>query len=213
MKQELPQTNSDYYVQANGSYRVEYGNNDMLWYTPNFNTDYDVQYELSQQIAEAEQARQRALAALRAAQQGLKGNESIFGSGGTKGGNGSGSGLAGTGGGNHVGGADYASVSDPEKVDWVAVRINRIERAIADLEKIASSGFKKLDTRLRAARDQISKTTDQIKVMNSAYDRYIQEANSVGLSENIAHLVREGTIDINSYDDETRKQIDEYTEW
>ena len=121
--------------------------------------------------------------------------------------------FAGTGGGNYVGGADYASAADPQKVDWVAIRINRIQRAIADLEKVASSGFKKLDTRLRAARDQIAKTTDEIEVMERAYDRYIQEANSVGLSESIAANVREGTIDINSYDDDTRKKIDEYQEW
>ena len=124
-----------------------------------------------------------------------------------------GSQLSGLGGGNYVGGADYASMADPQKVDWVAVRINRLQRTIADLEKVASSGFKKLDTRLRAARDQIAKTTDEIEVMERAYDRYIQEANSVGLSESIAANVREGTIDINSYDDDTRKKIDEYQEW
>ena len=140
-----------------------------------------------------------------------KANESIFGNGNKN--KSLGSSLAGSGGGNHIGGADYSSFADPQKVDWVAVRINRLQRTIADLEKVASSGFKKLDTRLQAARDQIAKTTDEIEVMERAYDRYIQEANSVGLSESIAANVREGTIDIDSYDDDTRKKIDEYTEW
>ena len=122
-------------------------------------------------------------------------------------------GYAGSGGGNYVGGANYASMSDPQKVDWVAVRINRLQRTIADLEKIASSGFKKLDTRLRYTKDQITNITDELKVQQQAYDRYIQEANSIGLSESIAANVREGTIDITKYDDDTRKKIDEYTEW
>ena len=120
--------------------------------------------------------------------------------------------LAGTGGGNYVGGADYDS-SNPEKVDWIAVRINRLQRTIADLEKVATSGFKKLDKRLEATKDQIAKTTEEIDVMNSAYARYIDEANSVGLDDYTAELVRNGAIDISQYDDETRKQIDEYMEW
>lgn len=173
---------------------------------------------LGEQILAAQRAHDQAMAALRAAQaarekaerekqnksnltQNSNANKSL------------GSGLVGTGGGNYVGGSDYRSYAEPQKVDWVAVRINRLQRTIADLEKVASSGFKKLDKRLEAARDQISRTTDEIKVMEQAYNRYLSEADSVGLDSSIAAKVRDGTIDISSYDDETRKQIDEYTEW
>lgn len=124
-----------------------------------------------------------------------------------------GSGYAGSGGGNHVGGSDYGSQSDPQKVDWIAVRINRLQRTIADLEKVASSGFKKLDKRLSATKEQIKKTSEEISDMDRAYYRYMAEADSVGLSSDLVHKVREGTIDISEYDDETRKQIDQYTEW
>lgn len=121
--------------------------------------------------------------------------------------------LSGSGGGNHVGGSDYGSQSDPQKVDWIAVRINRLQRTIADLEKVASSGFKKLDKRLSATKEQIKKTSEEISDMDRAYYRYMAEADSVGLSSDLVHKVREGTIDISEYDDETRKQIDQYTEW
>ena len=121
--------------------------------------------------------------------------------------------LSGSGGGNNVGGADYASRSDPSKVDWIAVRINRLQRTIADLEKVATSGFKKLDVRLQKTKDEIKEISTEIDVQRRAYDRYIQEANSVGLSSSIAAKVRNGEINISEYDDETRKQIDEYTEW
>ena len=117
------------------------------------------------------------------------------------------------GGGGGVGGANYASQADPKKVDWVAVKINRLQRAIQDLEKVATSGFKKLSKRLDSAKKQISKTKDEIDLMGKAYDRYMQEANDVGLDEAIAKKVREGEINISEYDDETRKKIDEYTEW
>ena len=44
--------------------------------------------------------------------------------------------------------------------------------------------------------------------------RYEAEANSVGLSESYAKLVRDGTIDIETITDEDLKdKIDQYTEW
>lgn len=123
------------------------------------------------------------------------------------------SGYTGGGGGNYVGGADYGSQAEPEKVDWIAVAINRIQKAVADLEKVASSGFKKLSTRLNAAKKQVSELTKEIAAQEQGYDRYMAEAAGVGLGEDIAQLVRDGTIDIREYDEETRKLIDAYSEW
>lgn len=172
---------------------------------------------LGEQILAAQRAHEEAMKALRAAQAAHAQAEAEKAAGSkidsTSKNTTLGKSLTGTGGGNNVGGADYRSYAEPQKVDWVAVRINRLQRTIADLEKIASSGFKKLDTRLRYTKDQITNITDELKVQQQAYDRYIQEANSIGLSESIAANVREGTIDITKYDDDTRKKIDEYTEW
>lgn len=123
------------------------------------------------------------------------------------------SGYTGGGGGSSVGSADYASQEEPEKVDWIAVLLNRIQRKIADLEKVASSGFKDLGTRLNAAGDEVAQINKEISVEREAYARYIQEAGSVGLSSDLAELVRDGTIDINEYDDDTRELIDAYSEW
>lgn len=117
------------------------------------------------------------------------------------------------GGGGSVGHADYASQSEPQKVDWIAVALNRVQRAAAALEKVASSGFKKLSTRASAAKDEVSKLTEEIEKQQAGMTRYEAEAKSVGLSESIAALVRDGTIDIQKYDEETRKLIDEYSEW
>lgn len=132
------------------------------------------------------------------------------GSGGTGGGS---SGYTGGGGGTSVGGADYGSQAEPEKVDWIAVLLNRIQKSIAALEKIASSGFKSLSTRFDAAKKEISAITKEIAEQESGYKRYLQEAEGVGLSADIAKLVQDGKIDITEYDEETRELIDKYTTW
>ena len=118
------------------------------------------------------------------------------------------------GGGNVGGGADSQSKSNPQKIDWIAVRLNRIQRAVQDLEKIASSGLKKLSTRLDATRQEASKLNDLIDNNQRGYNRYMQEAESVGLREDLAAKVRYGTIDIEEFEDEElRQQIQEYQEW
>jgi len=211
MQSNLPNTNSNYYPDQYGNVTVTYGDGQEYSY----NSGYD--YSLQLQIAAAQRAHEQAMEALRAAQaakaeaDAKKAAAQQYNT--TPKNTTLGKSLAGSGGGNNIGGADYRSYAEPQKVDWVAVRINRLQRTIADLEKIASSGFKKLDTRLRYTKDQITNITDELKVQQQAYDRYIQEANSIGLSESIAANVREGTIDITKYDDDTRKKIDEYTEW
>lgn len=119
----------------------------------------------------------------------------------------------GTGGGGSVGHADYGSHSDPSKVDWIAVALNRVQRAAAALEKVATSGFKKLSTRINATKEEMSELTDEIEKQQAGYTRYLSEAENVGLSEDLAAKVREGAIEISEYDEETRKLINEYSEW
>ena len=118
------------------------------------------------------------------------------------------------GGGGGGGGAASESRSNPQKIDWIAVKLNRIQREISDLEKVAESGLKKLSTRLDAAKKEASKLNEEIDIAQRGYTRYMQEAESVGLRSDLAEKVRNGTIDINEYDDEElRQQIQEYQEW
>ena len=124
------------------------------------------------------------------------------------------SGAGGGTGGGGVGSADSQSKSNPQKIDWIAVKLNRIQRAISDLDAVASSGLKNLSTRLSAATSETSKLNEEITASQQGYNRYIQEANSVGLRSDLAEKVRNGTIDINKYDDEDlRQKIQEYQEW
>lgn len=101
-----------------------------------------------------------------------------------------------------------------EKIDWIEVLINRVERAIDKLSKTAGNTYELFTTRNNALSQQIQKTTEEINYQQQAYNRYIQEANSVGLSEDWAAKVRDGVIDIQEITDENLKEmIDDYSEW
>lgn len=100
-----------------------------------------------------------------------------------------------------------------EKMDWIEVALDRIQRAIEKVKTTVTSAYKSITTRLSASKDEISLITKEIGIQQSAYDRYMQEANSVGLSSDLANLVQTGAIDISQYDEETQELIDSYTEW
>lgn len=101
-----------------------------------------------------------------------------------------------------------------EQLNWIEIMIDRIERAISRLDLKATSVFKGWTERTSALNDQISQTTREIDIQQQAYNRYIQEANKVGLSESYASKVRDGTIDIETITDEDlNDKISDYKEW
>ena len=102
---------------------------------------------------------------------------------------------------------------EKQKFDWITIAIDRIQRAVSKLQKVASNTFKQLGTRLSASKKAVQEITKEIDIMQAGYERYLKEAESVGLDSGLAKLVREGTIDINEYDDDTRKLIQDYQKW
>lgn len=114
------------------------------------------------------------------------------------------------------GGSSSSSSSKDEKenFDWIATAIDRIERAISRLDLKASSIYKTWGTRNTALKKQISEISNEIDLQSKGYDRYIKQANSVGLSADWAKKVRDGKIDIDTVKDENLKdKIKEYQEW
>ena len=101
-----------------------------------------------------------------------------------------------------------------ETLDWIETAIDRIERAISRLDRTATSTYKNWSKRTSALNDQINETRNEIDLQQRAYDRYMQQANSVGLSEGYASKVRNGTIDIETITDEDlNDKISEYKQW
>ena len=102
---------------------------------------------------------------------------------------------------------------EPQIIDWIEIAIERIERAIDNLATIATSPFRKLAEKLDATNDELSKMSYELSLQQSAYNRYMQQANSVGLSSDLATKVQNGTIDITEYDSDTADKIKDYQEW
>ena len=97
-----------------------------------------------------------------------------------------------------------------ETFDWIEIAISRIERVIDRLKTTATSTYKALKTKLGATYDEIAMVNQELAIQQQAYDRYMQEANNVGLSSDLAALVQSGAIDISQYDEDTQKLIEDY---
>ncbi len=101
-----------------------------------------------------------------------------------------------------------------ETFDWVEVAISRMERAIDRLDKKASATWRSWSTRNTNLRDEISLINDEIQLQEQAYTRYIEEANSVGLSSEWKKKVQNGEVDIETIEDEDlAEKIKSYQEW
>lgn len=99
-----------------------------------------------------------------------------------------------------------------EVFDWIQVKIARIERDIANLGRTAESVYKTWSERNSALDDELAKVAEEMEIQQQGYDRYMQEAESVGLDEEWAEKVREGLIDIERLQSEATEESKEETE-
>ena len=110
--------------------------------------------------------------------------------------------------------AKEAAEEFEETIDWIEIAIDRLERAIDTLDLKASSTYRSWSSRNKNLTSEISKVTDEINLQQQGYNRYLKQANSVGLSSSWAKLVREGKVDISTIKDENLKEkINEYQNW
>ena len=89
-----------------------------------------------------------------------------------------------------------------ETFDLIEIAISRIEREIDNLDQKANRTYKSWSSRNTALTKEISKVGDEIDLQEKAYNRYLKEANDVGLSSSWAAKVRNGQIDISTITDE-----------
>lgn len=101
-----------------------------------------------------------------------------------------------------------------ETFNWVETAISRIQRAVTNLGKIVSATYKSWSTRNSALSSEMSAVTQEISVQQSAYQTYMDKANSVGLSDYYKNLVQNGGMSIEDVTDDTLKeQIQTYKEY
>lgn len=94
-------------------------------------------------------------------------------------------GGGGAGGGGGGGNADKGNTSkgktehDLETFDWIEKKIQRLEEAIASLDKTVNNSFRNWGERNTALSDEISKVTDEIKKQEHAQRRYANYAKKI----------------------------------
>lgn len=106
-----------------------------------------------------------------------------------------------------------SSNDSTQTIDYVEIAIDRVQRAVNKLKKVAESAFKSLKKRLNATSDEIEKINEQIAVQNTAYSTYMAKANSINLSSSIKQAVRNGSYSITDYDSDTASLINEYKQY
>lgn len=110
--------------------------------------------------------------------------------------------------------ASDAAKEFEETVDWIKIAIDRLERAIDTLNLKASSTYRSWSERNKSLTSEISKVTQEINLQQQGYNRYLQQANSVGLSWDWASKVQNGQVDISTITDENlADKISEYQNW
>ena len=110
-------------------------------------------------------------------------------------------------------GGGSGSEKEPTKkdYDWIETLISRINRQVSNLGKTVSATYKTWSTRNNALAQELGSVNQQISAEQQAYYKYMQLANSVGLPEGYASLVRNGTIDVSTIqDDDLNDKIEKY---
>lgn len=101
-----------------------------------------------------------------------------------------------------------------ESLDEIEIKIDRIERAISQLDLKASSAFRTWTTRAEALGQQMSKVAEEIDIQQQGYERYLAQADSLGLSSDWVDKIQSGRIDIETITDEDLyDKIQEYQQW
>lgn len=100
--------------------------------------------------------------------------------------------------------------------DWIEVRLDRLDRQTENWKDNAAAaiGYIARNSYLDKA---IATTQEQIDAANQAYTRYVKQADTIAskfkLSADIYNRIKDGTIDISSYDEDTRTKISAVKEW
>ncbi len=101
-----------------------------------------------------------------------------------------------------------------ETFDWIEIKIQRLTELLDKLKTKADNTYASWSSRNTALAQAIDKTYEAINLQSQAYNRYMQEADSVGLSGYYKTLVQNGAIDISTISDKNLKdQINEYQTW
>ena len=101
-----------------------------------------------------------------------------------------------------------------EIVDSIEILLDRMDRSIQKLTDSIETYSYDLSKQSAASDKAMSTIRSNLTTLQSAYNRYIKEANSVGLSDSWKKRVQNGAIDITTITDENlADKISNYQDW
>ena len=107
-----------------------------------------------------------------------------------------------------------SSKDTAESFNWIERAVKKVQRTISSLSKTVSETWRSWTTRNNALSQQLSSITEEISLQQQAYEKYMAQANSVGLSSYYKNLVQNGAIQIDTIsDDNLKDKIKEFQDF
>lgn len=101
-----------------------------------------------------------------------------------------------------------------ETFDWVEVKIQRIEEAIAQLDSIIDSVYNTWDTRNNNLNKDLIKVGEEIDLQKRAIETYKKYLDTIGLSQTYINKIKKGELRIEDIkDDKLKEKIQKYQEY
>ena len=101
-----------------------------------------------------------------------------------------------------------------EAFDEIEILLDRMDRSLQKLTDSIETYSYDLSKQSSVSDQAMNQIRNNLATLQQAYNRYIQEANSVGLDEAWASKVRDGSIDISTITDESlMDKINDYQNW
>ena len=101
-----------------------------------------------------------------------------------------------------------------ESFDQIEILLDRMDRSLQKLTDSIETYSYDLSKQSSVSDQAMNQIRSNLTTLQQAYNRYIQEANSVGLSDDWKRRVENGAIDVTTLTDENlADQISEYQKW
>ena len=110
--------------------------------------------------------------------------------------------------------AEKAADKFEEIVDSIEILLDRMDRTLQQLTDSIETYSYDLSKQSAMSDKAMSTIRSNLTTLQSAYNRYIKEANSVGLSDSWKRIVQSGKLDITTITDESlMDKINDYQDW
>ena len=110
--------------------------------------------------------------------------------------------------------AEKAADKFEESFDQIEILLDRMDRSLQRLTDSIETYSYDLSKQSAASDKAMSTIRSNLTTLQSAYNRYIKEANSVGLSDSWKRIVQSGKLDITTITDESlMDKINDYQQW